>query len=99
MSWEGAADKVVHLCIGGTRNETLRHQQILFSDFANFFIKRLVYHPLKIPSKPETLHLWGVFGYNLVLWQQEQFNAPRSLNSELIEDLSRKIRDYILFGS
>ena len=98
-SWENDTDKVVHLCIGKEKNDLFLHPQILFSDMAKFFSSRLVHHPLKIPGKPESLRLWGVFGYKLVLWQQEQFNAPRPLNSELIEDLSRKIRHYILFGS
>jgi hypothetical protein len=98
-TWEDADDKVVHLCMGGAKNDSLRHQQILFSDFADFFIKRLVYHPLKVPSKSETLRIWGKFGSKLITWQQEQVQQQSSANSELIIDLSSEITKYIYSGS
>lgn len=98
-TWEDADDKVVHLCIGRTKNDSLRHQQILFSDCADFFLKRLFYHPLKVPGKSETLQLWGEFGSRLINWQQEQLQQQSSEYSELVNDLSFVIIKYIDSGS
>ena len=98
-TWEDADDQVVHLCIGRSKNDSLRHQQILFSDFAKFFLGRLFDHPLKVPSKSETLQLWGEFGGRLINWQQEQDQQQSSVNSELINDLSSVITKYIDSGS